>query len=173
MEKKKQIATFNDIVLDYTNDTFLYNSHGGATYYKNKNLGIHCDQGYIKSETEILCITSKASDPMDNKLITINPQTLTQHDVYSSPNALTAVSVNKNTLYIGAYNYNEKKAYLRVNNKEIAVGDIINILYPMENQMYMASYKSLLNNNIENYSSITVDSDIHVKRIQNNRILVL
>ncbi|MGH7204405.1 MAG: hypothetical protein ACREHC_08230, partial [Candidatus Levyibacteriota bacterium] len=83
LEEKKQIVIFHDILLDYSNKNFLYNYHGGNTFFNNKNLKLHCDQGFIKSNIEILCIVPKASDPMDNKLISINPQTLASKDVYS------------------------------------------------------------------------------------------
>lgn len=154
LEEKKEVATYNDIVLDYHNGNFLYNFHGGNTFFKGKDLGVHCDHGFIKGETEILCITAKTSDPQDNKLITIIPQTLAKKDLYSSQNALTAVYYDKSTLYVGEYDFTKGKAYLTINSKKTEVEYLINIFYPMQNKFYAASFKSAHNNRTESYSEI-------------------
>lgn len=170
-EEKKEVTSLNDIALDYYKGNFLYNHHGGNTYFKGKDLKTHCDHGFIKSDKEILCITAKASDPLINKLISINPQTLTKKDLYTSQNALTAVYFDKSTLYIGEYNYNNQKAYLTVNNKTAAANDLINIFYPMKDKMYAASFKNENNNRVESYSEIIdINSKITSKLVNTNKI---
>lgn len=173
LEEKKEVASYNDIVLDYYNGNFLYNYHGGKTYFKEKDLGIHCDYGFIKSESEVLCITAKTTDPLDNKLISINPQTLSRKDLYSSQNALTAVYFDKSTLYIGEYNYAKKKAYLTVNDKQTEMDDLVSIIYPMQGQFYAASFKSAHNKKTESYYGINNTNKELTVRLINKGKLVL
>ncbi len=172
LEEKKEIASFNDIVLDYYNGNFLYNYHGGNSYFKDKDLGISCDHGFIKSNTEILCITAKDSDPMDNKLININPQNLMTKDLYSSQNALTAIYFDKGTLYIGEYDFVTNKAYVTINGQTAPIEDLANIIYPMGNKMYVASFKSVRNNKIESYYEITnIHKGISTKLVDKGKII--
>lgn len=169
LEEKRKVATYNDIVLDYYNGDFLYNQHGGNTFFKSKNLGLHCDQGFIKNENEILCITAKDNDPMDNKLISIDPQKLSIKDIYNSQNSITTVYYDKDTLYIGEYNYAKKKAYVTVDNKIMETDHLINIIYPIKDKIYVASFKSVQNNNIESYFQI-LTKNMKVKLINRGSI---
>ncbi len=171
LEEKKEVASLNDIVLDYYNGNFLYNYHGGNTYFKDKDLGISCEHGFIKSNTEILCIIASDSDQPKNKLISINPQTFTTKDLYSSQNALTAVYFDKSTLYIGEYDFNKQKAYITINNQTAEVEDLINIIYPMDNKMYAASFKSVHNNKTESYFEVNnVNEKNEIKLVQKGKI---
>ncbi|HSW97348.1 MAG TPA: hypothetical protein VLF89_05990, partial [Candidatus Saccharimonadales bacterium] len=88
--QKKTTATFNDIVLDYANGNFLYNYHGGNTYFRGKNLGVHCLSGFIKTTSEILCVTQESNIPLQNKLLSINPQADNIKVLYSPQDAITA-----------------------------------------------------------------------------------
>ena len=154
LTKKQKIASFNDIVLDYYNGSFLYNYHGGNTYFKGNNLKYHCDQGVIKSDREILCVTQNAVNPLYSELISINPQTLITKILYSPQNAITAIYYDKNTLYLGEYDYNTHQAHLMLNGKNNKVDNLINIIYPMQNNIYIATFKNSENNLSESYSEI-------------------
>lgn len=142
MDTKKQIAVFNDIVLDYANGHFLYNYHGGNTYYNGKNLNVHCNQGFIKNDTEILCVTQNITNPLFNDLININPKTLTQKTLYSPQDAITAVYYDNNTLYVGEYNYNTHQAYITKNGKRTKINTFVSIIYPMNNNMFIGTFKN-------------------------------
>lgn len=152
IDTKKKEKTVPEIVLDYFKGNMVYNKQGIDTYYKNKKLGVLCDQSFIKSDNEILCITRPDKNQINNKLISINPQTLEQKEVYKSQNVLTALYFEKNILYIGEYNFEINKSYLTVNNKNISAPDLINVIYPMRNDIYFASFKSQRNNLKESYS---------------------
>lgn len=140
-KKKAKVATLNDIALDYDNGNFLYNKNGLITYYNKQSLGLHCSEGFIKSSIEILCVTPKASDPIDNKLISINPQTLVKHDIYSSQNHLGAINVINGSLYIAEVNISTKKTYLTVNNKSFEMPAPVDIIYSIGQNTYFATLK--------------------------------
>jgi len=143
LTEKKEVASYNDIVLDYFNGDFLYNWHGIETYYKGKDLGLRCQAGFIKSDTEILCITSKTVDSTETKLISINPKTLEKKDIYSSQNILTYVSYINNTLYVSEINTQAGKTYLTIGKSIITTPYISDIVYPMKNSIYTASYRTM------------------------------
>ncbi len=104
-------------------------------------------------------------------MISISPQTLITKDLYSSQNAITAAYYDKGTLYIGEYNYKQQKAYLTVNNKTIETNDLINIIYPMQDKFYTASFKSVHNSNTESYSEIfSTQGNIKTKLAEKGRI---
>lgn len=149
IDAKKKEKIIPEIVLDYYMGNIVYNKQGYDTIYNNKKLGILCDQAFIKSDQEIICITRPDKNQIANKLITIDPQTLEQEDLYESQNILSAIYFEKNTLYIGEYNFEAKKAYLTVNGKIISSPDLINVIYPIRNEIYIASFKSQRNNLIE------------------------
>lgn len=151
IETKKKEKTIPEIVLDYYKGDIVYNKQGYDTYYNNKKLGILCDQAFIKSKKEILCITRPDKNQIANKLISINPQTLEQKALYEPQNVLTAIYYEKNTLYVGEYNFETNKAYLTVNGKTISSQDLINVIYPMNTSIYLASFKSQRNNLKESY----------------------
>jgi len=163
--QKRAIASFNDIVLDYYNGNFLYNYHGGNTYYKGKNLGVHCTQGFIKSSTEILCVIQNSTNSLYSDLIIIDPQTLITKTLYSPQNAITAIYYDKNTLYLGEYDYNAHQAYLTINGKRSKVNTFINIIYPRENNMFIGTFKN------DNISFVTSYSQLVSKNGQIANIL--
>jgi hypothetical protein len=140
---KKETASYNDTVLDYYNGNFLYNWHGNETYYNKKDLGLRCQSGVIKSATEILCITPKITDSSETKLISINPKTLAQKDIYNSQNVPINVFYVNNTLYIAEINLQKHKTYLIAGNTTIETPYLIDLVYPMDNKLYAASYKTI------------------------------
>jgi hypothetical protein len=171
--KKQKIASFNDIVLDYYNGSFLYNYHGGNTYLEGKNLKYHCDQGFIKSDTEILCVTQNETNPLYSDLISINPQNLVSKSIDSPQDAITAVYYNNSTLYLGEYDYNKKQAYLTINSIKIKTNDFINIIYPMNNNFYIASFKSNRNNiSAAYYETIDSNNKILLKLADSGKIVL-
>src|SRR5258708_609149 len=154
LTKKQKIASYNDIVLDYYDKSFLYNYHGGNTYYKGKNLKVHCNEGFIKSDSEILCVTQSANNSLFSDLIIINPHTLSEKTLYSPQDAITAVYYSNNTLYIGEYNYTTHQPFLTINNKRNTVTNYISIIYPMNNELYTATYKNTENKITDSYNEI-------------------
>lgn len=139
---KKQIAAFNDIVLDYDKGAFLYNYHGGNTFYNGKDLKVHCNQGFIKSDIDILCVTQNEANPLFSVLMSINPKTLTQKTLYSPQNAITAVYFENNTLYLGEYNYTTHQVYLTINGTRSKISTFVSIIYPMKNNIYIGTFKN-------------------------------
>lgn len=152
IDTKKKEKTVPEIVLDYFKGNTVYNKQGIDTYYNDKKLGLLCDQAFIKSATEILCITRPDKNQINNKLISINPKNLDQKVIYKSQNVLTAVYFEKNNLYVGEYNFESNKSFLTVNDKIIPALDLINVIYPMNNSIYLASFKSQRNNLRGSYS---------------------
>ena len=158
-------------MLDYYNGSFLYNYHGGNTYYKGKNLKYHCDQGFIKSDTDILCVTQNSTNSFYNDLISINQQTLTESSLYSPQNAITAVYYSNNTLYAGEYNYTSHKPYISINYKKTEVKNYVNIIYPMNNNMYASTFKNDNDKLTASYSEIsTINNTVELKFIQEDNI---
>ena len=170
IDTKKKEKTFAEIVLDYYKCNTVYNKQGIETYYNGKTLGILCDQAFIKSSTEILCITRPDKNQIANKLISINPKTLEQKEIYKSNNVLTAIYYEKGTLYIGEYDFKTNKSYLIANKKSIHAPDLINIIYLMNNQTYVASFKSQRNKLRESYS-IFNSKQSDIKKIKEKSIV--
>jgi hypothetical protein len=158
--EKKEVASYNDTVLDYDNGSFLYNYHGGNTYYNGKNLNVHCKQGFIKSNKEILCVVQNEDNPLFNDLISINPQSLSEKTLYSPQNAITAVYYNNNTLYVGEYNYTTSQPYISINYKKGEVKNYLDIIYPINNIMYAATFKNDNNKLTASYSEFLVSNNI-------------
>jgi len=150
----------------------LYNKSGIDTYFNNVALGVRCTSAHIKSETEILCILPKKDDNLDNKLVSINPQTLATSDIYSSQLTLYYVSYLKNNLYLGAFSLKTKKNYLLVDEKVADSPDNVNVIYEKENAIYFGSFQSELNNHTENYYLIKqTDTRITTELIEKGKIV--
>jgi len=150
LETKEKVAEKQDVLLDYYDGNILYNRK--TTFYNDKDLGEFCDFGFIKSETEILCITKKSQNYADNMLISINPETPSLwKQVYQSENILTNVSVIGNTLYIGEINMETKQNYLTIGENTIELSTPVSLIYEMEGKPYFASFKSALNDTLVYY----------------------
>ena len=160
MDTKRKEKEIKEVVLDYFKGDVVYNKQGYRTQFNNKDLGLLCDQAFIKSKTEIFCITRPDQNKQTNKLIVINPQMLTQKDVYTSQNVITALYYDKSTLYIGEFDFTHNKSYITVKNNTFQTSDLVNMFYPMENAMYTASFKSKRNNMTESYSKILNDKEV-------------
>jgi len=144
LETKQKVKEIQDIILDYYDENVVYNRK--ETFYNDKNLGEFCDSAFIKSTSEILCITKQSQNYVDNRLISINPETPNLWKrVYQSDNILTTVSVINENLYIGEINLETKKNFLTMNGKLMSVETPVNLFYQMEEKPYFASFKSALN----------------------------
>lgn len=173
MDTKRKEKELNEVILDYFKGDVVYNKQGFHTFYNSKNLGLLCDQAFIKSKTEILCITRPDQNKQDNKLILINPVTLKQNDVYTSQNVLTAVAFYNNALFIGEYNFTKNKAFITIDGKTAPIGDLVNVFYIMNNSIYTASFKSLRNKLNESYYIVEVsNTNIKLKLVEKGKILL-
>lgn len=153
LDLKKKEKEVKEIVLDYYNNNALFN-RGATTFYNKQDLGILCEKGFIKSQSEILCITKQNANYVNNKLITINIKTREQKEIYSSNNLITDVTVIGNDIYLGEAEFQSHKNYVYINKEKIEVPDIVSLVYQMKGELYFASFKSVLNNQQESYFSI-------------------
>ena len=174
MDTKRKEKEIPEVVLDYFKGDIVYNKQGYQTYFNNKDLGLLCDQVFIKDKTEIFCITRPDQNKQANKLIEINPQTLKQKTVYESQNILTAVAYYKNTLYAGEYDFTKNKAYIMVNGNRSSIADLVNVIYPIREYMHAASFKSIRNKQTESNFKIIISSNhevIKIKRLEQKEII--
>jgi hypothetical protein len=172
MQTKKKEKVVNEIILDYFNGDSVYNKQGFETYYNNKSLKILCDQAFIKSSTEILCVSRMDESKQNNKLISVNPKDLSQKELYRSQKVITAIYSDKETLYIAEYDFTAQKASIIVNNMSSSVADLINVIYFMNNKLYAGSFKSQRNNNVESYYEVTTsDKKVSAKLVQRGKIV--
>lgn len=167
---KKEVASYNDIVLDYYNGSFLYNWHGIKTFFNGKELGIRCGSGVIKSDSEILCITPKTTDSTETKLISINPKTLVKKDIYSSQNILINVFYVNNIRYISEINLQKHKTYLTIGNSTIETPYLIDVVYSMDNKIYAASYRTT-GINSQYYQILNRKGGLQLKLIGSGKII--
>ena len=154
LKQQKKIKDIKQVVLDFDGKNVLYNENGIQTLFNGKDIETSCFGGYIKSPTEILCITPKATDNLDNKLITINPQTLKKEDVYSSAYTLNYVTVIDGKLFIGGYNLQTKETVLIVNTTVVQVPNRVAVVYKKSNKIYVAFLQDKANRTINSYSQI-------------------
>jgi hypothetical protein len=166
-----KIAQFDKIGLDYFDGNFLY-SQKKYSFFNKVNLGLQCDQGFIKSKTEIYCITAKQDDPLDNKLISINPQNLVKHEIYSSSNLLETASSINGELYISELNINTHQAYLTVGKTTVEIPTQGDIIYPMGKKVYYATFKvNERKQDAEYYEINTSNNGVTIKLIEKGRVI--
>lgn len=159
LETKSKEKEVSEVLLDYYDGNIVYNKK--ETYFNDKNLGEYCDAAFIKSEHNILCITKKSRDFVDNMLIDIDPDKPNVWvRVYESDNVLTTASNINENLYIGEINFETKQNYLTVNGKTIPIEAPVNTIYEMSGKPYFASFKSELNDNIGSYFLVESDKII-------------
>lgn len=153
LETKKKEKEVKDILLDYYQGDIVYNRK--ESYFNDKNLDKYCDYAFIRSSTDILCVTKQNREGIENMLIKINPtQPNLWIQVYQSKNLLTAVSVINNEIYAGEIDFDMKQNYISINKQIILVNDIVSIIYPLGDKPYFASFKSELNKNTESWHLI-------------------
>lgn len=156
LESGNKEKEYKDVLLDYYDGNILYNRK--ETYFNDKNLGEFCDSAYIKSTTEVLCITKRSRDSIDNMLISINPEKPNLwKQVYQSDNILTTVSYIDDTLYLGEINYKTKQNYLSIATKPQPVQNMVNLIYSLQGKPHYASFGSPQNNHQVSYYIIEED----------------
>lgn len=144
LEAKEKVKEVKDVLLDYYDGHIVYNRK--ETYFNDKNLGEFCDSAFIKSTNEVLCITKRSRDSIDNMLISINPDKPNLwKQVYQSKNFLTTVTVIGNDLYLGEINVTTKQNYVSKNSISRPIDSVVNIIYSIGKTLYYAGYKSQLN----------------------------
>lgn len=172
MSTRKKDKVINEVVLDYFNNDSVYNKQGYETYFNNKSLRLLCDRAFIKSSTEVLCVYRPDKNKQGNKLISVNTLDLSHKAVYSPQNVITAIYYDSDTLYVGEYDFATQKASIMVNNMSTSIEDLVNVIYPMNNKFYAASFKSLRNNKTESYYEITVSNkNIATKLVERGKII--
>ena len=171
IDTKKKEKEVNEVLLDYFNGNMVYNKDGVETYYNDKELKIVCDRAFIRSTTEIFCVTRPDLSQQANKLISINLQTLEKKDVYDPQNDITAIYFDKGILYVGEYDFHKNKAFISVGEKIVPTADLVNVFYPMRGNMYAASFKSLRNSQTESYYEIINNSNLTTKLIKKGSII--
>lgn len=150
LETKKREKEIKEILLDYFKGNIVYNKK--ESFYNDINLDEYCDSAFIKNEKEILCVVRSNQDSHNNMLISIPPDKPNLwKSVYQSPtyNILTAVSVIDNKLYVGEINFDTKKSYLTINKKPTPVDNIVSMIYEIGGKPHFASFKSVLNSNVQ------------------------
>ncbi len=150
LETKIKESEIKQIILDYFKGDSLYND-GNSTHFNKQDLGMLCEKGFIKSPSEILCITKVSKDNIENKLISINTNTKKQKELYISKDLLTDVSFIGNSTYLGEIDMYTHKSYIMVDSNRIEVPDVVNLIYQMNGKQYFASYKSAFNGQKEGY----------------------
>ena len=150
--KTKEKET-KEMLLDYDGNNNLYND-GKTTYFNQDSLNVLCDLGFIKSASEILCVTKVDPNFSENKLINIDLSSKKQKDIYTSKNLITTVSVINNVTYLGINDLYTHKNYLLIDDKQIDFPDVASLIYGMDSKPYVASLKSAFNNNMESYYMI-------------------
>jgi hypothetical protein len=172
LNTQKQEKAVNEVLLDYFDNNSVYNKQGFETYFNKKSLKILCDRAFIKSSEEVLCVYRPDKNKQDNKLISVNTQDLSQNDVYSSREVITAVYYDKGTLYLGLYDFGTQNASIMVNNMSTSIEELVNVIYPMDNKIYAASFKSLRNNKTESYYEIsTLDTKVATKLVERGKVV--
>ncbi len=162
LETKEKEKDAKDVLLDYYKGNIVYNKKD--SYFNDKNLGEFCDSAFIKSTEEVLCITKRSRDSVDNMIISINPEKPNLWKrVYQSDNILTAVSVIDNNLYVGEINFKTKQNYISINGKTLPVESTVNVIYEMEGKPYFVSFKNVYNDKARHYiingKSITQETE--------------
>ena len=154
LNTKHKDLEVSQLILDYFNGKTLYNQ-GNTTMLDSRDLGILCEKGFIKNNSEVLCITKVYKNNVDNRLVSINIDTNKTKEAYLSTNLLTDVSVINNILYIGEINMNTNKSYVVADGTRFEASDIVSLIFEMNGNAYFASYKSAFNSQQESSYQIS------------------
>lgn len=150
LETKIKESEIKQLVIDYFKSDSLYNV-GNSTFFNKQDLKILCEKGFIKSSSEILCITKIDKNNVENKLVSIDVNTKKSKDVYTSKELLTDVSVVNNNTYLGKIDLYTNKSSIVINKDGSDVSDVVSLIYQMNGKAYFASYKSAFNGQKEGY----------------------
>ncbi|MDA1061256.1 MAG: hypothetical protein O3B47_05725, partial [bacterium] len=103
-----------------------------------------CEKGFIKSETEVLCLTKVNANTVENKLISITIPDAKQKEIYVSKDIITDFSVVNDKIYLGEINLHNKQNYLIVDGEKIEVPSVVSLIYEMDKNPYFATLKGAL-----------------------------
>ncbi len=162
LDQKKKVKEVREVVLDYQNNKIL-SVRGASTFINDQDLGVLCEKGVIKSEKEILCIVKIDPNSMQNKLISIDIKSNKKKDLYISKNLITEMNVIDGKNYLGEITLDSQKNFLVVDNEQIAVPNLVSMIYVIQGKPYFASFKSALNQQKESYYEINDSSVIEQK----------
>lgn len=137
LKTRKTEKVVDKALLDYADGKMLYNK-GAETFIDAKALGMLCEQGVIKSATEVLCISG-------DQVLSIDLKTNKHLTLYTSDKLITDISYLKNDMYLGTINPKTKQSYIVKEGKEIPVSNVVNIMYELSGKLYFASLKGALN----------------------------
>lgn len=168
LDTKVKESEIKQVVLDYFKGDSLYNV-GNSTFFNKQDLKVLCEKGFIKSNSEILCITKIDKNNVENKLVSIDVNTKKSKDVYTSKELLTDVSVINNNTYLGEIDLYTNKSSIVVNKDSFEVPDVVSLIYQMDGKAYFASYKSAFNGQKESY--YLMEKNQTVKQ-ENDKILL-
>jgi len=135
--------TVNEAPLDYSDGKVLKNI-GKTTFIDGQDLEVLCDKGFIKSGTEVLCLTKVTTNTVENKLISISVPDKKQKEIYVSKDIITDFSVVNDKIYIGEINLHNKQNYLIVDGTKIEVPSVVSLIYEMDGEPYIATLKGAL-----------------------------
>jgi len=150
LQTKTKEKDLKQSLLDYDGKNILHNN-GKNTFINQEDLGLLCDLGFIKSASEVLCVTKVDPNFAENKLVSIDVAFKKQKDVYTSKNLITAISVINNITYLGINDLYTHKNYILIDKTQIEFPDVASLIYEMNSKPYVASLKSAFNNNTESY----------------------
>lgn len=137
LKTRKTEKIVDKALLDYADGKMLYNK-GAETYVDEKALGVLCEQGVIRFEADVLCVSG-------NSILSINSATNKQRILYTSDKLITEISLLNNDIYLGAINPESKQSYIVREGIEIPVPNVVNIIYGINGIPYFASLKGALN----------------------------
>ena len=168
LDTKVKESEIKQVVLDYFKGDSLFNV-GNSTFFNKQDLKVLCEKGFIKSNSEILCITKIDKNNVENKLVSIDVNTKISKDVYTSKELLTDVSVINNNTYLGEIDLSTNKSSIVINKDSFEVPDVVSLIYEMNWKSYFASYKSAFNGQKESY--YLMENNQTVKQ-ENDKILL-
>jgi hypothetical protein len=143
LETKSNEKTFGEALLDYSNGKVLKNT-GKTTFLDELDLEILCEKGFIKSDTEVLCLTKVNANTVENKLVSITIPERKQKEIYVSKDIITDFSVLNDKIYIGEINLHNKQNYLIVDATKTEVPSVVTLIYEMGGEPYFATLKGAL-----------------------------
>lgn len=159
LDKKQKEKEVHDVVLDYQNSKLL-TVRGTSTFIEDKDLGVLCEKGVIKSELEVLCVVKIDPNSMQNKLIAIDIKSNTKKDLYISKNLITELSLIDDKYYLGEIGIDDQRNFLVIDDKQVPVPNLVSMVYKMQGKPYFASFRSVLNQQKESYYEINGSSVI-------------
>jgi len=153
VEKKKE-KDIKEALLDYLDGNILKNT-GKSTFLNDKDLEVLCEKGFIKSDTEVLCLTKVNTNTVENKLISIDTTTNKQKEIYVSQDIITDFNVINDVVYIGEIDLYNKTNYLIIDGEKTEAPSVVSMIYEMSGEPYFATLKGALSEQEVYYEAST------------------